>query len=69
MFAMVSELGPTTGNDTTSNSLGTLDVGLKIVSTIAGIVGLLSTAAVPIVIPIAAGLVGIQWVYGIYQRT
>ena len=69
MFAMVSELGPTTGNDTTSNSLGALDVGLKMVSTIAGIVGLLSTAAVPIVIPIAVGLVGIQWVYGVYQRT
>lgn len=69
MFALVSELGLTTGNDTTSNSLGALDVGLKMVSTIAGIVGLLSSAAVPIVIPIAVGLVGIQWVYGVYQRT
>jgi len=69
MFAMVSELGPTTGNDTTSDSLGKLDVGLKIVGTVAGIVGMLSTAAVPIVIPIAVGLVGVQWVYGLYQRT
>jgi len=69
MFAMVSELGPTTGNDTTSDSLGVLDVGLKIVGTVAGIVGMLSTAAVPIVIPIAVGLVGVQWAYGVYQRT
>ncbi|KAF8329614.1 hypothetical protein F5887DRAFT_998336 [Amanita rubescens] len=43
MFAMVSELGPTTGNDTTSDSLGVLDV--------------------------AVGLVGVQWAYGVYQRT
>ena len=70
MFKMVSELEHATAtNDTTSDTITAFEVGLKILSAAAGTAGLLSTATIPIVIPIVVTLVGIQWAYSAYQKT
>ena len=67
---MVSELEHATAtNDTTSDTITAFEVGLKILSAAAGTAGLLSTATIPIVIPIVVTLVGIQWAYSAYQKT
>ncbi len=70
MFKMVSELEhATASSDTTSDTVTAFEVGLKILSAAAGTAGLLSTAALPIVIPVVLSLIGVQWAYGVYQKT